>query len=749
MWKTPINLSILFLSLFLIAASPLSPTDPAVSGYTSSDLNGSYNELLQAFWSEENTSRTLVVSGDTLMIIPWYTQDNQDTNAYLQSGAGCNIGSVAVNTQYCMVTDELSQAGRLFARYFNETIFDYYYNTIIQISSTNGQIPAWRILVNETSQEVLPCDSRTNSNCDTASDATARIIESLLDASNNTQFSQKEKYLELAINLTDDMLTYEFDNTCRSTDIGTICFWFKAGTQASLSGTDGQYSGYPQDIVIALLKAYYVTGNETYLNASVDTWKNYYLAAYPDGKTLSADGFRVPPGRSYRWDNLSTDPEAVCTNTCSPDRWDSADAVRAAAWGTVLFYTDEMNLTNTFPELSSYVGNWSDDYATNPTSWVFEYYANGTGSASAQNGYKAQGLQASLLMSQEVSLLNSSLRSALDHYDSTPKTWDYAPAFGIYGQSFSMNALAVAIGLDAGSYGANSSPSPDPPEYLALSITQPSNGSSYSEGAQVRIEADINSSSTLQDKYVNITYPNGTVEQNNLALVSGINYRYDFTAPELMGRYNFTVFTNNSDGLINLSTGWFNVSQSCNSNSSVILTDVSFTNGVTLEATCINATITVDAGFTADQIEEYSNRIVLTGVRYIEVVNDVRFTCTGSFTYNVQNGRLESSDFDTSGYLTCNSAPVNPEEAIIEQCRSGANAFGKSMGLLPIVVLALFILIIGGVALAASKGGDHISLAANTATTEVISVVVAVGVMVVFVVLIGAVIASVASLCLL
>lgn len=395
--------------------------------------------------SAKNGNTTRLVGGN--LTVPWFSSSSVCTQNDLQTGSNCNIGTVNFS-QYCMVTDELSLHGLWRSMSSNVTKWQQFYNTLIMINSTQyGQLPAWRIFVNETTSRFYPYDSRTNSNNDTASDADARFIIALYTAANNSNFnaSVQASAFSLAQNLSRDFYKYELNKTCFNSALGNgqVCYWLAAGSVANTNGmdsTDFGYSGYYADAIIAMLLAGQY--NTTYNAVAGNLTQNYLIAAGYDGTS-----FRVPTGRSFKWQNVSAGnyPYATCTNTCSPDKWDSVDAPRAFGMGEALYYS---NLTGiTLPNLTAYMTFWNTRYLSpNNNSVPIQYYTNGTMSDTNQSGYFSQGLQTAATMYINQTLTIQALTNALGHYASASTTWDYAACFGTYQQSPAIRAYGEAIG---------------------------------------------------------------------------------------------------------------------------------------------------------------------------------------------------------------------------------------------------------------------------------------------------------------
>lgn len=427
-----------------VAAALLSPSSSGFGGQTRSQ---NYDALLDALYTNGNVTTTV---GSNLWV-PWFSTSSACGITNLQSGGNCNSGESIDFTHNCMVTDEFSQVGVLLAMGDDQSRMTQFHNTVNAIKSTHGQLPSWRVYRSGSSIEA--CRSGINSNCDTASDADARIIIALFTAANNSLFAdsaQKQLYRELAINLSRDFLAYEVDQTCRPSDLGhgQICYWMAAGYGAKSGGlgsTDYGYTGYYADGIIAMLQACAQTGNSTYCAVAGNFTLNYLQAANYTGASFTA-----PPGRSFKWTNLATRPTASCTNTCGPDKWDSADAPRAFGMCQALAYADLVGVT--LPMLGEYCADWVAEHFGSSTSVPIQYSPNGDAAASSQSGYLAQGLQALAQGGANTAQFATTLDSALSHYATSTQTWDYTACFGVYNQAFAVRALGFGIGRDEVSF---------------------------------------------------------------------------------------------------------------------------------------------------------------------------------------------------------------------------------------------------------------------------------------------------------
>lgn len=501
----------------LASAALLSGGESKAGNWDSTNLSDSYDEFVRAISNTTAFNTTSIISGNKLWV-PWFAQDNVCGPTNLQNGSNCNVGATNM-TVNCMVSDEFSEVCEVYSMGKNQTLFDYCYNTLLVINSSSGQLPSWKIFRNGTTIDA--CDSRTNSNCDTASDASARFINALYTAANNSAFTtqaSKTAYWRLATNLTSDMLRYEIDTTSRrSLYGGNITYWLKAGTQASLGGTDGSYTAYQSDAVIAFLQACKQTGNLTYCDVARNVTLNHLQAANFNNVT-----FTVPPGRSYKWENLTGTPFANCTNTCSPDQWDSADAPRAYRMGVLPYYANISNIT--LPtQLTTYMGLWKIANMTNNNSVVLQFYSNGTPSASGQSGYLAQGLEAfgvsglGLNSAGNLSFFNQTLRNALGHYQSSSRTMDGAACLGIYGQANSIRMLGIAIGRSDSSFGFGAAQGDAAP---VVTLLAPTNGST-SQIATISFNASFTDNLGLVNATLYVWNSTGSLINTTVRAISG------------------------------------------------------------------------------------------------------------------------------------------------------------------------------------------------------------------------------------
>jgi len=419
--------------------------DPNSIGFNGENRAANYEELVNNIFNNSNITSLI---NETILWVPWFTTSSQCNEESLHKDSSCNIGLVNF-TQNCMVTDELSQVGILASLSSNQTHMDRFYNVLSKIRSSNGVLPSWRSYRNGSA--IIPCGEGVNDNCDTASDADARIIISLLTASNNSLFTdenQKQAYYSLAVSYAEDFVNYELVNECHpsGTIYGDICYWLASGSASKTSGLSSNnfaYTGYYPDAIIAMLQACAQTENITYCNIANNITLNYLLAS-----SFNGSSFGVPPGRSFKWVNLSEIPSAECTNTCDPIQWDDSDAPRALGLCQAPYYASLLNTT--LSGLNEYCSLWRSTYLDDPESVPYQYLADGTIAHSPQSGYFAQGLQslAQFATDSYVTIIDN----ALSHYNPQTKTWDNGNCSGVYTTAIAIRSLGAGIGRDSKSF---------------------------------------------------------------------------------------------------------------------------------------------------------------------------------------------------------------------------------------------------------------------------------------------------------
>ena len=440
-------LCVLSLVSVVLAAPLLNANEIGFNGQT---RDNNYDTLIDSYFSNSNVVTSI---NNNLLWVPWFKTSSSSQISDLQDGANCNSGQTIDFTHNCMVTDEFSQIGILVSMGKDQSRMDQFYNTVVAAKSTYGNLPSWRIYRNDNTIEA--CKQGINTNCDTASDGTARIIIALFTASKNSYMTntiQKANYATLAKKLADDMLTYEVDNTCRQTNFGNVCYWLAGGSNvktAGITASNFAYTGYYPDAIIAMLETYANTNDIKYYNVARDFTLNYLQAANFNNQTFSA-----PPGKSFKWTTDSNGiPQAQCTDTCSPVLWDGFDASRALGMCQANYYAKQMNIQ--LPYLQNYCDLLSQKYTSNPNSAPIQFYPDGT-AAGSQSGYYAQGLEALHQSGGNPNLFKATLDSALSHYSVSTKTFDYASSIGVYTTAFAVRALGMGIGRDVDAFKLNS-----------------------------------------------------------------------------------------------------------------------------------------------------------------------------------------------------------------------------------------------------------------------------------------------------
>lgn len=454
--------AIIGLSNTVHAAPILSPTASAICYTSSINDSACYDELLKMQRESGNVTRTVAGA----LIVPWHDSSTSCLVTNLQDGSNCNIGTVSFS-QYCQVSDEHSQQAINYANGINESAFEGIYQFLNNSNSLSvfGSLPGWRCVINETAGSWDCRRTGVNGNGDSASDADARYVRSLYEASANTQFSQagRDKYQAYADRMLVDFVKYDIRYQCTNSTIGvgSICWWQASGGNSSNGGFswgDFYFSGYPQDSIGALIAGYVSTGNATYLAIA-----NNLSAGYLQLSNWTGAGFRVPPGKSGHIllatvGAQANVPIADCDNTCSPDVWDSADAPRAAAWGEAYYLADLAGVT--LVNMTTYLGQWYATYVGgNNNSYPYSYYPNGTQSVSNQSGYLAQGWQSQVALGVNQTQFIATLKNAIAHVSGSTRTPDSAACFGVYNEAFMLRSFNVGLGRTLAAYEGGSTSS--------------------------------------------------------------------------------------------------------------------------------------------------------------------------------------------------------------------------------------------------------------------------------------------------
>ena len=123
---------------------------------------------------------------------------------------------------------------------------------------------------------------------------------------------------------------------------------------------------------------------------------------------------------------------------------------------------------------------------------------------------------------------------------------------GTYEQGGTSNASSVSYSLNAGWYGITADTVP-PSVFDLLPVAN----SSFNVSDVIEIAANVTDDIAVSVVLANVTYPNGTINQLTLSLVTGSKYNNSFTIPALVGQYNITFIANDTDNNINRSETTF------------------------------------------------------------------------------------------------------------------------------------------------------------------------------------------------
>ena len=419
------------------SAQPMLPEHS--TGLWQDTRSDDYDYLLDTFFAQEHVTQMI----DDRLWVPWFSSSSACMIDNLQSGNACDIGEVSFERN-CMVTDEFSQVGLLVSMGRDEGRMSAYTNTVEAIPSAYGTLPAWRVV--RDGDTIEPCRSGVNGNCDSASDADARVIMSLFNAAANEHFDNQERYHNLAVQMSEDFVEYNILTDCKASSLGygDICHWL-AGGPGARSGGMGSYAfsftGYYPDAIIAMLQACAQTGDNDYCLIASNITLGYLQAANYDGESFS-----VPPGMAFRWTNLDGIPQAECTTNCNPVSWEDADAPRALGLCQATHYASLLDWN--LPLLDGYCALWYEEHLSDPSRAAIQYYPDGSASAPELSSYFAQGLQSLMLAGVNEEKYRVALDNALSHYSPSTGTWDWTACFGIYHQAFPMRSLGFGVGRD-------------------------------------------------------------------------------------------------------------------------------------------------------------------------------------------------------------------------------------------------------------------------------------------------------------
>lgn len=409
------------------------------------------------FRSGFNTTKELTLpSGRTGLLVPKFSSSTACAISDLSTCPGISSPDFS---NYCQVTDEFSQIGVSLANSRNgaTTIdrFNKWYNTVLEMNNSIAQnvtIASWR-------QNVKAGVFNKSVNTDSATDATVRIGSALLSASVNPTFNSTDqsKFLALGLTYCREHVQYEYSNVnVISRVTGANVTKFVAGGKnvaaTGPTGTDFMYSGYFGDVMLFLDSCYWKTGNTTYRALLNNVSEQYLLSTNISGTITGSTQFRVSPGVSFKYQNVSAGgtPYAECTNTCSPVQWDSSDAPRAVTMCQALYYLNRSSGASAVnSQLAAYCNIWVNSSGwVAPNAYAYYGYANGTRIPAVQGGYYENGLGSYLNFWTNQTNAKTKIDEAITHYSNSGQTFDSTSCQGAYRSSFLINSFGRAIGYD-------------------------------------------------------------------------------------------------------------------------------------------------------------------------------------------------------------------------------------------------------------------------------------------------------------
>lgn len=178
----------------------------------------------------------------------------------------------------------------------------------------------------------------------------------------------------------------------------------------------------------------------------------------------------------------------------------------------------------------------------------------------------------------------------------------------------------------------------------------PSAGTSYNQSSIVTIRANVTDNVAVDTVLASITLPNSTVEQIILSnIVNSSGYIGNFTNTNLTGRYNITIFANDTSGNANTGTSWFNITISCTQN----LTNTSWSAWANLS--CVGSQMnqsrfltqydTNNCGYVNQTFYEYQ----LVGPTYANTTWGGWYNITGCLPANYYTQERNLTQYDTYG----------------------------------------------------------------------------------------------------
>lgn len=416
---------------------------------------------------------------DTYTWVPKFGASNICTEASLSDDA--TYAPTANFTNNIMVTDESSLIAFSVGNYQNpnstvEGWMDGFYNLYNDIASTvyGTIIPIWKVY-----RDLLVVDSAVG-NQDTASDATAVIIQAFATASQNDGFSagNRTKWETYAKTLCKEHVEneYLYDATGYENNINANRLKIFAGGGGAVivgglgSGSFG-YFGYGGQQGNALLDCFNLNSstqtfnfaNSGQLNATyyevwemhVDSW--LYVAGF-NGTDFSF------MGKSYNFTNetggtdLSDKNQLLtvnCQEDCAPSDYD--DASRATRMCESNYKASILGQTG-HQNLSDYCGLWASKTSVTNTTYIPQYYLNGTAFGSTQDGYFENGLKSSLIFNNTDKINATQTIDQMDtKVDFANKRYYGDSCYGNFRQPHATYARAQLNGFNAVAVGGDKS----------------------------------------------------------------------------------------------------------------------------------------------------------------------------------------------------------------------------------------------------------------------------------------------------
>lgn len=635
------------------------PIDPTATGFGADSYYGNI-KTLRAAWDKSGnvTFLTTNTTGSPIMIVPW--QARADTCGMTQNTSSglhaCTTNTSTQwrpqdlnNTNFCMVTDEMSQVFLVDSMLENNTIQEAWLNTIssIQCQAASG-LTEWTTGVSKNvTGYYFDCGQVT----DNAMDADAQITAGLGHIANNpfSNSTVKARALVMLQNSCHSLVDLNIINVTLKNNIrsGTITRLPCGGTNVCAGGTtsgDFMFTAYSGSLLEALAVCNAAFNDSVGYNYSRDADMVVQAHLQASNWTYLANSFSVGNGRAYKW--LSNN-QSSCTTSCNttligstayPDDPDGMRWVRIEQGDWIWQFYRAVTFTN----ISTYIQQVNALTGETSTQHVLERWYNGTAkSSTTDSGYKAAGLGMSLRAinnSYQAPLLLDSYET---HIAACPNCeFDSQSCMGVYDKAFGMINSLVLMGKG---YGFNASSA--------------GGGGATNNGTGFQVNyTDNNFVIVINSPYNQSVSSSGNITFNvtvyNMNTTNGTTAGAAITLPQLVCDWNFTGAGSSSQSFI-LNSGWL-----WNNVSGIFYNSSSF--GSTLYSVpCALSTYTLgyNLSFFFGSVGNVTNQKVWINTGNVSNVN-------ADYNMEAQNGTAQHFKYDGGHFSNTNNYPADTNQTI-------------------------------------------------------------------------------------